>query len=84
MKKDFNTAWKGDQNKMKIYFYGGTEKAAKKKMGTFLKQLDKFNTDERTINVTNKSKVEFIGSPEFPIPSGHSCQVSCEYSWMAK
>jgi len=69
---------------MKIYFYAGTEKAAKKKCDSFIKQLMKFDTEERAINITSGCAKHFVGSSEFPIPSGYRVQYFCEYSWMAK
>lgn len=69
---------------MKIFFYGSTEKAAKKKADTFIKQLLKFDNEERAINVTSVFVKCFEGSPEFPIPPAYRVQYFCEYSWMAK
>ncbi len=69
---------------MKIYFYGGTEKAAKKKCNNFIDQLLKFDTKERKINITSICVKHFEGSKDFPIPAGHRVQYFCEYSWMKK
>jgi carotenoid cleavage dioxygenase-like enzyme len=54
---------------MKVYFYGSTEKAANKKCEGFIKQLMKFDTEERQINVTSVATKCFEGSPKFPIPN---------------
>lgn len=67
---------------MKIFFYGGTEKAAKKKCNAFIKQLMKFDTEKRKINITSIATKSFEGSPEFPIPNAHRVHVYCEYSFV--
>ena len=69
---------------MKFYFYGSTEKAAKKKADTFVKQLLKFDNEEKAINITKIAFKVFESSPEFPIPAGYRVQYVCEYSYMAK
>jgi carotenoid cleavage dioxygenase-like enzyme len=69
---------------MKVYFYGSTEKAANKKCEGFIKQLMKFDTEERQINVTSVATKCFEGSPKFPIPSAYRVQVFCEYSYVNK
>ncbi len=69
---------------MKVYFYGPTEKAAKKKVDTFIGQLLKFDTAKRKINITAICVKCFEGSPEFPIPKAYRVQYFCEYSYMVK
>jgi len=69
---------------MKIYFYGATEKAAKKKCDKFITQLRRFDTEERMINVTSIYANIFEVPDGFPIPTAYRVQVFCEYSIMAK
>jgi len=74
---------------MKVYFYGATEKAAKKKCKTFITQLEKMQHPDgkryegKSLNASMSAVVlpKFVGSPLFPIPSAYRCQFYVEYNF---
>ena len=69
---------------MKVFFYGATEEAAKKKCNTFIKQLMKLEPKDKNINITQICVPVFKAVDGFPIPNAYRIQMLCEYSLMQK